>query len=58
MNVNPSGTASFATRLYRDADFWTLVTIAIVVLLAVFLILPIASVFLVSFLMPTPATLP
>ena len=49
MNVNPSGTASFATRLYRDADFWTLVTIAIVVLLAVFLILPIASVFLVSF---------
>ena len=39
----------FGNRLARGLDFWTLVTIAIVVMLGTLLILPIASVFLVSF---------
>ncbi len=41
--------ASLSTRLWRGLDFWTLTTAAIVVVLFVLLILPIASVFFVSF---------
>lgn len=40
---------SLTTRLRRGFDFWTLVTIGVVAVLGIFLILPIASVFFVSF---------
>lgn len=40
---------AFGDRWARGFDFWTLVTIAVVALLGLLLILPIASVFLVSF---------
>lgn len=42
-------TQALSARMFRDFDFWTLVTVAVVAILASLLILPIASVFLVSF---------
>ncbi|MFN4170304.1 MAG: ABC transporter permease [Pseudorhodobacter sp.] len=41
--------ASFSTRLRRGVDFWNITTVGIVAVLGVLLILPIASVFVLSF---------
>lgn len=40
---------TLSTRMIRGLDFWTFVTVAVVAILGLLLILPIASVFLVSF---------